>query len=104
MEKSFRPLRMVGSIANLLVALVSLEGTYELVMDSLMPLIRYGNEFTVYGWGVIGAIVARVVITGALFWAFARLGSSKPFHLAHLARSASPATPTVVGETASRGV
>jgi hypothetical protein len=95
MEKSFRPLRMVGSIANLLVALVSLEGTYELVVDSLLPLVRYGNEFTAYGWGVIGAIVARVVITGALFWAFARLGSSKPFHLPHLARSASPSTPTV---------
>jgi hypothetical protein len=95
MEKSFRPLRMVGSIANLLVALLSLEGTYELVMDSLLPLIRYGNEFTAYGWGVIGAIAARVVITGALFWAFARLGSSKPFHLPHLTRSASPSTPTV---------
>lgn len=90
MEKSFRPLRMVGSIANLLVALFSLERTYELVMDSLLPLMRYGNEFTVYGWGVIGAIAVRVVITGALFWAFARLGSSKPFHLPHLARSASP--------------
>lgn len=89
MEKSFRPLRMLGSIANLLVALFSLERTYELVMDSLLPLMRYGNEFTAYGWGVIGAIAVRVVITGALFWAFARLGSSKPFHLPHLARSAS---------------
>ena len=72
---------MLGSIANLLVALFSLERTFELVMDSLLPLMRYGNEFTAYGWGVIGAIAARVVITGALFWAFARLGSSKPIRL-----------------------
>ena len=95
MEKSFRPLRMVGSIANLLVALFSLEGTYELVMDSLLPLIRYGNEFTVYGWGVIVAIALRVVITGALFWAFARLGSSKPLPLLRIARSPSTAAPTL---------
>ena len=95
MEKSFRPLRMVGSIASLLVALFSLERTYELVMDSLLPLMKYGNEFTVYGWGIIGAIALRVVITGALFWMFARLGSSKPFHLPRLARSASPAAPTI---------
>ena len=95
MKGSFRPLRMVGSITSLLVALLSVERTFELVMDSLLPLMRYGNEFTAYGLGVIGAIVARVVITGALFWAFARLGSSKPFHLPHLARSASPDTPTV---------
>jgi hypothetical protein len=78
MEKSFRRIRMVSSIASLLVALFSLEGTYELVMDSLMPLVKYGNEFTFYGWGVIGAIAARVALTGALFWAFARFGSSKP--------------------------
>ena len=94
MEKS-RPLRMVGSIASLLVALFSIERTYELVMDSLLPLVRDGNEFTVYGWGVIGAIAIRVVITGALFWVFVRLGSSKPFHLPHLARAASPAAPPV---------
>ena len=95
MEKSFRPLRMVGSIASLLVALFSLERTYELVMDSLLPLMKYGNEFTVYGWGVIGAIALRVVITGALFWAFARLGNSKPFQLPLFARSASPAKPAI---------
>jgi hypothetical protein len=69
---------MGSSIASLLVALFSLEGTYELVTDSLLPLVRYGNEFTVYGWGVIGAIAARSVITGALLWAFARFGSRKP--------------------------
>lgn len=86
---------MVGSIASLLVALFSIERTYEMVMDSLLPLMRYGNEFTIYGWGVIGAIVVRVIITGALFYGFARLGSSKPFHLPHLARSASSAGPTV---------
>lgn len=94
METSFRPLRMVGSIASLLVALFSVARTYELVMDSLLPLMRYGNEFTPYGLGIIAAIAARVAITGALFWAFARLGSSRPFHLPHLARSASPAAPT----------
>jgi hypothetical protein len=95
MERSFRPLRMLGSIANLLVALFSLERTFELVMDSLLPLMRYGNEFTAYGWGVIGAIAARVVITGALFWAFARLGSSKPLPLLRIARSPSTAAPTL---------
>lgn len=95
METSFRPLRMLGSIANLLVALLSLERTLELVMDSLLPLVRYGNEFTAYGWGVIGAIAARVVITGALFWAFARLGSSKPIRLPRMARSTSTAAPTL---------
>jgi hypothetical protein len=78
MERSFRPLRMASSIASLLVALFSLEGTYELVMDSLLPLVRYGNEFTAYGWVVIGAIAARVALTGVLFWAFVRFGSAKP--------------------------
>ena len=78
MERSSRPLRMVSAIASLLVALFSLEGTYDLVTDSLVPLIRDGNEFTVYGWGVIAAIAARVAITGALFWAFARFAGSKP--------------------------
>ena len=86
---------MVGSIASLLVALFSVERTFELVMDSLLPLVRYGNEFTVYGWGVIGAIALRVVIAGALFWMFARLGSSKPFQLPLFARSASPANRAV---------
>jgi hypothetical protein len=95
MEKSFRPLRMLGSIANLLVALFSLERTFELVMDSLLPLMKYGNEFTAYGWGVIGAIVARLVITGALFWAFARLGSSKPIRFPRMARSSSTPAPTL---------
>lgn len=69
---------MASSIASLLVALFSLEGTYELVADSLLPLMKYGNEFTAYGWGVIGAIAARMAVTGVLFWAFARIGSSKP--------------------------
>jgi hypothetical protein len=87
MEKSFRPLRMASAIASLLVALFSLEGTYELVMDSLLPLMRYGNEFTVYGWGVIGAIAARVAITGALLWAFARFGSSKPLPFSRRSRA-----------------
>jgi hypothetical protein len=87
MEKSSRPLRMVSAIASLLVALFSLEGTYELVTDSLMPLIRYGSEFTVYGWGVIAAIAARVAITGALFWAFARFAGSKPLPFARRSRS-----------------
>lgn len=86
---------MLGAIANLLVALFSLERTFELVMDSLLPLMRYGNEFTAYGWGVMGAIAARLVITGALFWAFARLGSSKPMQLPRMARSTSTAAPTL---------
>lgn len=95
MEKTFRPLRMVSAIASLLVAVFSLEGTFELVMDSLMPLVRYSNQFTAYGWTVIAAIFFRVVITGALFWSFARLGSSKPVHLPRLARPRSRPAPTV---------
>ena len=95
MERTFRPLRMVSAIASLLVAILSLERTYELVMDPLMPLVGYGNEFTLYGWGIIAAIALRVVITGALFWAFVRLGSSKPVHLPQLARPRSTAAPTV---------
>jgi len=57
--------REPASITNLVVALFSLEGTYELVMDPLLPLMRYGNEFTAYGWSVIGAIATRVVVTGS---------------------------------------
>ena len=78
MERSFRKLRMASSIASLLVALVSLGGTYELVADSLLPLMKDGNGFTTYGGGVIVAIAARVAITGALFWAFARFGGTRP--------------------------
>jgi Flp pilus assembly pilin Flp len=78
MESPFRKLLMASAIASLLVALVSLEGTYELVTDSLLPLIKDGNGFTAYGWGVIVAIAARVAITGALVWAFARFGGAKP--------------------------
>jgi hypothetical protein len=90
MDRSFRPLRMASSIASLLVALFSLEGTYELVTDSLLPLLKYGNEFTVYGWGVIAAIAARVAVTGALFWAFARFGSSKPLPFSRTSRAGVP--------------
>jgi hypothetical protein len=95
MERRFRTLRMVSATASLLVAILSIERTFGLVMDQLMPLVRDGHEFTLYGWGVIAAVALRVVITGALFWAFARLGSSKPIHLPQLARSGSPAAPTV---------
>ena len=87
MEKSSRLLRMVSAIASLLVALFSLEGTYQLVTDSLMPLMRYGNEFTVYGLGVIAAIAARVAITGALCWAFARFAGSKPLPFSSRSRA-----------------
>lgn len=76
--ESFRPLRLLGSVVALLAALFWTERAYEIVMDSLLPLMKYGNQFTGYGWGVIGAIAVRVVLAGALFWLFARLGSSKP--------------------------
>ena len=75
MERPFRKLRMASAIASLLV---SLEGTYELVTDSLLPLIKDGKGFTAYGWGVIVAIAARVAVTGALVWALARIGGTKP--------------------------
>ena len=90
MERSFRPLRKASSIASLLVALVSLEGTYGLVSDSLLPLMRGGNEFTAYGGGLIVAIAARVAVTGVLLWAFVRFGGSKPLPFS---KSPGPATP-----------
>jgi len=90
MERSFRPLRRASSIASLLVALFSLEGTYELVMDQLLPLMKGGNEFTAYGWGVIIAIAARVAVTGVLFWAFVRFGSSKPLPFSKTTGAATP--------------
>jgi hypothetical protein len=96
MERSFRPLRMASSISSLLVAMISLEGTYELVTDSLLPLVKYGNEFTSYGWGVIGAIAARVAVTGVLFWAFARVGSFKPLPFSRPSHDGTPQTPTLV--------
>ena len=96
MERSFRPLRMASSIASLVVALISLEGTYELVTDSLLPLVKYGNEFTAYGWGVIAAIAARVAVTGVLFWAFARIGSFKPLPFSRPSHGGTPRTRALV--------
>jgi len=93
MERSFRSLRMASSIASLLVALVSLEGTYELVSDSLLPLMKGGNEFTAYGWGIIIAIAARVAVTGVLFWAFVRFGGSKPLPFSKTSGAATPQLP-----------
>ncbi len=69
---------MLGSVVALLAALFWTERAWEIVMDSLLPLVKYGNQFTGYGWGVVGAIAVRVVIAGVLFWLFARLGGSKP--------------------------
>lgn len=102
MERSFRPLRMASSLASLLVALVSLEGTYELVTDPLMPLVKSGNEFTAYGWGIIIAIVARVAVTGVLFWAFARFGSSKPLPFSKTSRAVTPLSHTLVTASPAR--
>jgi hypothetical protein len=81
---------MASSIASLLVALVSLQGTYELVTNSLLPLMKNGNEFTAYGWGVIIAIAARVAVTGLLFWAFARFAGSKPLPFSKTSGAATP--------------
>jgi hypothetical protein len=86
MEKPFRPLRMLGSITALLAALFWVERAYEIVVDALWPLMRYGNQFTAYGWGVIGDILVRAILAGILFWVFARLGGSKPVHLPRLPR------------------
>jgi hypothetical protein len=81
---------MASSIASLLVALVSLEGTYGLVSGSLLPLMKDGNEFTAYGWSLIIAIVARVALTGVLIWAFARFGSTKPLPFSKTTGAATP--------------
>jgi hypothetical protein len=81
---------MASSIASLLVALVSLQGTYELVTNSLLPLMKDGNEFSMYGLGVIIAIAARVAVTGVLFWAFARFAGSKPLPFSKTSGAATP--------------
>ena len=93
MERSFRSLRMASSIASLLVALVSLEGTYALVSGSLLPLMKDGNEFMAYGWGIIIAIAVRVAVTGVLFWAFVRFGGSKPLPFSKTSGAATPQLP-----------
>ena len=90
MERPLRKLRMASSIASLLVALVSLNGTYELVTDSLLPLMKDGNGFTAYGWGVIVAIAVRVALTGLLVWAFARFAGSKPLPFSKTSGAATP--------------
>jgi hypothetical protein len=81
---------MASSIASLLVALVSLQGTYELVTNSLLPLMKDGSEFSTYGLGVIIAIAARVAVTGVLFWAFARFAGSKPLPFSKTSGAATP--------------
>ena len=86
MDKSVRPLRLLGSVAALLAALFWTERAYEIAVDSLLPLAKYGNQVTAYGWGVIWAIAVRVVLAGAFFWLFARLGSSKPIRLPRFSR------------------
>jgi hypothetical protein len=90
MDRSYRALRMASSIASLLVALVSLGGTYDLVTNSLLPLMRGGNQLTVYGWGISIAIAARVAVTGVLFWAFARFAGSKPLPFSKTSGAATP--------------
>jgi hypothetical protein len=83
---------MLGSITALLVALFWVERAYEIVVDSLLPLAKYGNQFTGYGWGVMGSLSVRVVIAGAMFWVFARLGSRKPIHLPRITHSTASAS------------
>lgn len=87
MDKSFRPLRMLGSIAALLAGLFLLWLGVEVLMDRYAPLVEYGNHTTGYGWGILFQAGMRLAVAGLLFWAFARLGGSKPVHLPRLARS-----------------
>jgi hypothetical protein len=76
---------MLGAIASLLAGLFVLWLGVEVLMDRYAPLVEYGNHTTGYGWGILAQAGMRVAIAAGLFWAFARLGGSKPVHLSRLA-------------------
>ena len=85
MERSFRPARMLGAVIALLAGLLVLLLAVEIILEQYMDLVTYGNQFTPYGWRVLISALMRVALAAGLFWAFARLGGSKP--LPHFARS-----------------
>lgn len=64
-----------------------MQGTFEIENHAAavaLDLVTYGTHLTSYGWGIM-AVLVRIAIAGGLFWAFARLGGSKP--LPHFART-----------------
>ena len=85
MEKSFRPLRMLGAVTALLAGLFITTLAVEIFLEEYMDLVQYRTHTTSYGWGILARVLARVAIAGGLFWAFGRLGGSKP--LPRLGRS-----------------
>ena len=86
MDRSFRPLRTLGAVVALVAGLFVLALAVEIFFEDYMDLVKYGTHTTSYGWGIMAQVLVRVMIAGGLFWAFARLGGSKP--LPHLARRA----------------
>jgi divalent metal cation (Fe/Co/Zn/Cd) transporter len=85
MEKSFRPLRMLGACAALLAGLFVLAAGVEILLEQYSDLVKYGTHTTAYGWRILAGVVVRALIATAFFWLFARLGGSKP--LPQLSRS-----------------
>jgi hypothetical protein len=78
MEKSFRPLRMLGACTALLAGLSALALGVEILLEQYMDLVKYGTQTTSYGWGILAKVVLNGIGAAALFWLFARLGGSKP--------------------------
>jgi hypothetical protein len=78
--KSFRTLRMVGSITALLAGLLCLALAWDLWDMAGSPLARFnpGAFLSWYGLGVIGGLALRIVPGVVLLWLFVRLGSSQP--------------------------
>ena len=68
---------------------ISARTAYELLVDSLLHSMTYGNEFTVYGWGVIGAIALRWSSPCPVL-VFARLGPRDHFTCHRLAVESQP--------------
>ena len=84
MDRSFRPLRMLGAVTALLAGLFVLALAVEIFFEEYMDLVAYRTHLTSYGWGILAQVLVRAAIAAGLFWAFARLGGSKP--LPRLAR------------------
>lgn len=87
--KSFRTLRMVGSITALLAGLLCLALAWDLWDMKGDPLAKLnpGHFLSWYGFGVIGELALRIVPGIVLLWLFVRLGGSKPLPRLRLARS-----------------
>ena len=83
MEKSFRPLRMLGACTALLAGLYVLALGAEIFFERYGDLVKYGTHTTAYGWRILAAVLVRAAIAGGLFWLFVRMGGSKPLPQLH---------------------